>query len=96
MIEVPEGSISEQEVLSILLGATAWAAGLPFGGKVHRGRLYLEAPATGEPPTPKTDQEIVEHAVDAFVASRHRPIQEIASSADGGFSRQPRRQHSLR
>jgi DNA polymerase len=68
VIEVPKGSISEQEVLAILLEAPAWAAGLPLGGKVHSGRLYLEAPATGEPPPPK-DEELVERAVDAFVAS---------------------------
>jgi DNA polymerase len=68
VIEVPEGSISEQEVLAILLKAPAWAAGLPLGGKVHSGRLYLEAPATGEPPPPK-DEELVERAVDAFVAN---------------------------
>jgi DNA polymerase len=66
--EVPEGSISEQEVLAILLEPPAWAAGLPLGGKVHSGRLYLEAPATGEPPPPK-DEEAVERAVDAFVAN---------------------------
>src|SRR6516225_1777556 len=68
VVEVPEGSISEQEVLAILLEPPAWAAGLPLGGKVHSGRLYLEAPATGEPPPPK-DEEAVERAVDAFVAS---------------------------
>jgi DNA polymerase len=68
VIEVPEGSISEQEVLAILLEPPAWAVGLPLGGKVHSGRLYLEAPATGEPPPPK-DEEAVERAVDALVAS---------------------------
>jgi hypothetical protein len=40
---------------------------LPLGGKVHSGPLYLEAPATGEPPSPKDEE--VERAVDAFVAS---------------------------
>jgi DNA polymerase len=77
VLEVPEGSISEQEVLGILLEPPAWAVGLPLGGKVHSGRLYLEAPATGEPP-PSTTVEIdrahdgtdreIEQAVDAFVA----------------------------
>src|SRR6516225_8708490 len=65
VIEVPEGSISEQEVLALLLEPPAWAAGLPLGGKVHSGSLYLEAPATAEPPAPKTDAEIIERAVDA-------------------------------
>jgi DNA polymerase len=68
VVEVPEGSISEAEVLAILLEPPPWATDLPLGGKVHSGRLYLEAPATGEPPPPK-DEEIVDRAVDTFVAS---------------------------
>jgi hypothetical protein len=34
---------------------------------VHTGPLYLEAPATGEPPAAK-DEETVAHAIDAFIA----------------------------
>ena len=68
VVEVPEGSISESEVLAILLEPPAWAAGLPLGGKVHSGPLYLEAPAAADPPTPK-DEEAVDRAVDAFVAT---------------------------
>jgi len=67
-IEVPEGSVSEQEVLALLLEPPAWAAGLPLNGKVRTGMTYLEAPATAEPPQPETEEEIVEAAVDAFVA----------------------------
>jgi DNA polymerase len=67
-IEVPEGSISEPEVLAILLEPPAWATGLPLNGKVRSGSTYLEAPATAEPPQPETEEEIVEAAVDAFVA----------------------------
>jgi DNA polymerase len=48
VIEAPEGSVSEQDMLALLLEAPTWAAGLPLGGKVHSGPLYLEAPATGE------------------------------------------------
>jgi hypothetical protein len=71
-------------VLAILLEPPAWATGLPLGGKVHSGPLYLEAPATGEPPPGKTEQEIAERAVDAFVAST--PANEaIAVSADEDF-----------
>jgi len=86
VIEVPEGSISEQEVLAILLEPPAWAAGLPLGGKVHSGRLYLEAPATGEPPPPK-DEEVVERAVDAFVASAEPfpATKEIEQGAEEDF-----------
>src|SRR5262245_8490713 len=43
VIEVPRGSITEQEVLAILLEPPAWAVGLPLSGKVHSGQLYLEA-----------------------------------------------------
>src|SRR6516162_2035588 len=60
VVEVPEGSISEQEVLDLLLEPPTWAAGLPLGGKVHSGRLYLEAPATGEPPS--IDHAEIDHA----------------------------------
>jgi DNA polymerase len=83
VIEVPERSVSEQDVLAILLESPAWAAGLPLGGKVHSGPLYLDAPATAEPPAPK-DVDIVERAVNAFVAST-APNAAIAVSADEDF-----------
>ena len=83
VVEVPEGCVSEQEVLTILLEPPAWAAGLPLGGKVHSGPLYLEAPAMGEPPPPK-DEELVERAVDAFVASAE-PTKEIERGAENAF-----------
>jgi DNA polymerase len=86
VVEVPEGSITETQVLAILLEPPAWATGLPLGGKVHSGRLYLEAPATGEPPPPK-DEEAVERAVDAFVASAEPfpATKEIEHSAEEDF-----------
>src|SRR5262249_45085340 len=84
VIEVPEGSVSEAEVLSILLEPPAWAEGLPLGGKVHSGSLYLEAPATAEPPPAETEQEIAERAVDVFVAETP-PNPAIANSADDDF-----------
>jgi DNA polymerase len=78
VIEASEGTISEAEVLALLLEAPAWAAGLPLGGKVHSGRLYLEAPGTAEPPAVEGEQELVERAVDALVAST-RPMQRLAA-----------------
>jgi DNA polymerase len=86
VVEVPEGAVSEQEVLTILLEPPAWAAGLPLGGKVHSGSLYLEAPATAEPPAPK-DEELVERAVDAFVADAVRlpDSKEIERGAEEDF-----------
>jgi DNA polymerase len=70
VIEVPEGSITEAEVLKILLEPPAWTTGLPLGGKVHSGPLYLAAPATSEPPAPKEEviDLMVDHALDTFIA----------------------------
>jgi len=56
------------EVLAILLEPPAWAMNLPLGGKVHSGRLYLEAPATGEPPPIDPAEIDLDRAVDTFVA----------------------------
>src|SRR5262249_13377074 len=49
------------------------------------GPIYLDAPATGEPPPqPETEPEIIDHAIDAFVAAT--PANEaIARSADEDF-----------
>ena len=70
VIEVPEGSISDADVLAILLEPPAWATGLPLGGKVHSGPIYLEAPETGEPPPPKEEviDLMVDRALDSFIA----------------------------
>jgi len=83
-VEMPDGALSEQEMLAVMLESPAWAAGLPLGGKVHSGSIYFEGPATAEPPPPTetltaTDDAVimvasststeVERAVDAFVAS---------------------------
>jgi DNA polymerase len=51
VLEAPIGTISAQDVLACLLEAPPWAAGLPLGGKVHVGPLYLEAPETAAPPS---------------------------------------------
>src|SRR5262245_59154383 len=83
VIEAPEGSISEQDVLALLLEPPVWAVGLPLGGKVHSGPIYLDAPATGEPPPPK-DEEVIECAIDALVATT-APNEAIARSAGEDF-----------
>src|SRR5262249_29254143 len=49
VIEAPTGTIPAADVLALMLEPPTWAAGLPLGGKVHSGPLYLEAPATAEP-----------------------------------------------
>src|SRR5215471_4522742 len=57
VLEAPIGAISAQDALACMLEAPTWAAGLPLGGKVQVGPLYLDAPATAEPPK----QDIIEH-----------------------------------
>src|SRR5262245_8943333 len=81
-VEVPEGSVSEQEVLALLLEPPAWATGLPLNGKVRSGVTYLEAPASGEPPQPETEAELVETAVDAFVDDAPELLPADATPAD--------------
>jgi DNA polymerase len=68
VVEVPNDISIEQDLLACMLELPAWAAGLPLGGKVHSGPTYFEGPATAEPPAPKVE-EIVERAVDTFVAT---------------------------
>jgi hypothetical protein len=80
VVEAPIGTASKQDVLALLLEAPPWAAGLPLGGKVRSGATYFEGPATADPP----EQDIVEHAVDTFVAET-RPNEAIAASADEDF-----------
>jgi DNA polymerase len=68
VVEVPEGSVSEQGILALLLEPPAWAVGLPLAGKVHSGPLYLaepETPAKALPtvePNAVQDAELGEHA----------------------------------
>jgi DNA polymerase len=84
VIEVPEGTVSEAEVLALLLEPPAWAEGLPLGGKVHSGQLYLEAPETAEPPAVETEEAVIEHAVDTFIAATP-PNEAIGQTADEDF-----------
>jgi hypothetical protein len=73
VIEAAEGTVSNEEVLAILLEPPAWAAGLPLAGKVHSGPLYLGTPETPAKPLAAEEQETVDSAVertiDAFVAN---------------------------
>src|SRR5262249_48027813 len=55
----PIGTIPEQDLLALLIEPPEWAVGLPLGGKVRSGRIYLEAPATAEP---SAAQPSIEHA----------------------------------
>jgi hypothetical protein len=76
VVEIPAGSISETEVLGILLERPSWATGLPLGGKVHSGPTYLETPdkpvqpndAVAAPVEPIEVIGTVEREIDRFVA----------------------------
>ncbi|HKD75296.1 MAG TPA: hypothetical protein VKB76_07360, partial [Ktedonobacterales bacterium] len=61
VIEAPIGTIPEQDLLALLIEPPEWAVGLPLGGKVRSGPIYLEAPATAEP---SAAQPSIEHASD--------------------------------
>ena len=84
VIEAAEATLPDAEVLAMLKEPPAWAVGLPLNGKVHRGATYLEAPATREPPELESERELVEHAVDAFVATTPSNPS-IAKAADEDF-----------
>jgi hypothetical protein len=68
VVEAPEGSVSDEDVLALLLEPPAWAAGLPLNGTVHSGALYLDKPETPAEPLPVTGSAAVEQVLDAFVA----------------------------
>jgi DNA polymerase len=67
VVEVPSGSIGEQEVLAILLEPPPWATGLPLGGKVHAGPIYFEEPEAPVQPKDPADAP-AEKQLDSFVA----------------------------
>jgi hypothetical protein len=73
VIEAPIGAIPARDVLALVLEPPAWAAGLPLGGKVRSGPLYLEAPETADPPPPRRG--------DRARARRESP--KIPSDSDG-------------
>jgi DNA polymerase len=82
-VEVPIGSLPEQEFRDILLKLPAWASGIPLGGKVHSGPHYLEAPETPAEPLvePNPDDVIVEEAVDSLIGETRDDIGEITDPA---------------
>jgi CHC2 zinc finger/Toprim domain len=69
-IEAPDGTLTEQDLLALMLESPAWAAGLPLGGKVHSGLIYFEGPATAEPPAAReVEAAETERALDAYIAA---------------------------
>jgi DNA polymerase len=75
-VEVPIGSLSDEEFLAILLKLPDWATGLPLSGKVHSGPHYLAPPE--EPAQPltaaDTDAATLEAAIDSYIDDTREDI----------------------
>jgi hypothetical protein len=68
-VEVPVGSLSDDEFLEILLKLPSWASGLPLSGKVHSGSHYLAPPEQAAEPlvTFDPDAATLEQAIDSYI-----------------------------
>jgi DNA polymerase len=82
-VEVPIGSLSDDEFLAILLKLPAWATGLPLGGKVHSGPHYLAPPEQPAQPlaTPDADEAVLEAAIDHYIDDTRDDLGEIDDPA---------------
>jgi DNA polymerase len=82
-VEVPIGSLSEQEFREILLKLPAWASNIPLGGKVHTGPHYLEEPEQPAEPLvePNSDDIALDAAVDSYIDETRKDIGEIDDPA---------------
>jgi DNA polymerase len=74
--EVPIGTLSDAEFLSILLELPSWATGLPLGGKVHSGPHYLEPPEQPAEPLAASDADasVLEHAIDSYIEAKREGL----------------------
>ena len=82
-VEVPIGSLSDEEFLTILLELPSWAAGLPLGGKVHSGPHYLAPPEEAAKPLVAVDPDaaVLEDAVDSYIADTREDVGPIDDPA---------------
>jgi len=82
LVEMPAGSVSEPDFLALVLTPPAWAAGLPLAGKVRCGPHYLTVPE--EPAEAATDpeREVLEAALDQYVAAARTDRAEAAEEED--------------
>jgi DNA polymerase len=82
-VEVPIGSLSDQEFLEILLKLPDWATGLPLGGKAHSGPHYLAPPEQAAEPlvAPNPDDAVMEVAVDSYIDGTREDIGPIDDPA---------------
>jgi hypothetical protein len=82
-VEVPIGSLSDEEFLTILLTLPSWAAGLPLSGKAHSGPHYLAPPEEAAEPLVAADPDdvVLESAVDSFIADTREDVGPIDDPA---------------
>jgi hypothetical protein len=82
-IEVPIGSLSDDEFLDILLKLPNWAIGLPLSGKVHSGPHYLAPPEQAAEPlvAPNPDDLVLEAAVDSYIDDTRNDVGPIDDPA---------------
>jgi DNA polymerase len=82
-VEVPIGSLPEQEFRDILLKLPTWANGIPLAGKVHIGPHYLEEPEHPAEPLvePNPDEVALNAAVDSFLEDTRDDIGPIDDPA---------------
>ena len=82
-VEVPIGSLSDEEFLEILLKLPPWATGLPLGGKVHSGPHYLAPPEEPAEPlaAPNSDDIVLDEAIDSFIDDTRDDLGEIDDPA---------------
>jgi DNA polymerase len=96
VVEVPEGTVTADEVLACMLEPPEWAAGLPLAGSVHAGPTYFEEPDPAEAAQPKrmaspdediAPTEVVELELDHLVGSAEpQPAdKETEQGADESF-----------
>jgi hypothetical protein len=82
-VEVPVGSLSDEEFLTIFLKLPNWATGLPLGGKVHSGPHYLAPPEQAAEPlvAPNPDDLVIERAVDTYIDDTREDVGPIDDRA---------------
>ena len=82
-VEVPNGSLSDAEFLSILLELPNWASGLPIAGKVHSGSHYLAPPEQPAAPlaVPDADASALREAIDTYIEIRREHLEPVDEQA---------------
>jgi hypothetical protein len=73
VIEVPEGTVTPEEVLTCMLEPPPWAGGLPLAGSVHAGKLYFEEPDPSEAAQPTAVADVEQEIEKLIVTASPLP-----------------------